>query len=85
MKSSPSPRHRRAARFVSTWALVLRLGLAAIVAGCGAGEGTNEGPDKPEDRKLIEDAKRQGYKQEKANANAARRGGSAEGVHRAPR
>jgi len=67
MRSSPSPSDRRAARFVSMWALVLGLGLAGLMAGCGEGGGTTTRPVSPEASKQIEEAKRQSYKgQQKA-------------------
>jgi hypothetical protein len=76
----------QSARFVGTLGLLLVIGLAGLVAGCGAGGESKEGggPTDPQAAKVIEDSKRQLYKEEKQKSKAARRGGSVEGARSKP-
>jgi hypothetical protein len=69
MRSSPSPSNRPVARFVPTWALVLGLGLAGFVVGCGP-TGREDQVD-PVARKAITEANQEYRKEQMQKAKEA--------------
>ncbi len=59
MDLSPGQTDRRTPRSITSWALVLGLGLAGLLVGCGEGGGSSAGSAQPGAGKETEQAKKQ--------------------------